>query len=92
VAAQYSSRLDEALDARLPASSQHAVTEAKRRTFAKIDPSQVPASQRQFVLKASARASRDAFHRVAAVGSGLMLLTALGGLLIRNRRRSVPDA
>jgi hypothetical protein len=87
VSAHYGSLLDQRLGHRLPASSQAAVREAKRRTFGTIDASTIPVGDRAFAAHASATASRDAFHLAVGIGGGLLLIAGVGGLGLRTQRR-----
>jgi EmrB/QacA subfamily drug resistance transporter len=90
VSAYYGSLLDQQLGHRLPASSQAAVLQAKRRTFGTIDPSAVPAADRAFAKRASAVASQDAFHLAVGIGGGLLVVAGIGGGLgLRTQRRTV---
>ena len=61
--------------------------QAKQRTFAPVDPAAVPAGRRASVRTASLDASNEAFHIVAGIGVGLLVVAGAGGLLIRNPRR-----
>ncbi|MEA2182628.1 MAG: hypothetical protein QOF69_1813, partial [Solirubrobacteraceae bacterium] len=87
VSAQFSSTLDRRLDAReLSPPARAAVAQARRQTFARVDPVRAGPE----VARAVQSASVDAFH----VGIGISAtLVALGGLLglagIRNPRRVV---
>jgi EmrB/QacA subfamily drug resistance transporter len=92
VAASYASSLDSALSGRLPASSAAAVEEAKRQAFARVDPAAIPPGRRAMAVRASADASQTAFHLVAGIGTGLLVVTGLGGLTLRGRRRSAVRA
>ncbi len=92
VAAHYSDGLDRRIANRLPASSASAVTAAKRRTFAKIDPAAVPPALRPAAERASLDASRDAFHLAAGVGAGLLAIAGLGGLALGGRPRTAVRA
>ncbi|HEY5187972.1 MAG TPA: DHA2 family efflux MFS transporter permease subunit, partial [Solirubrobacteraceae bacterium] len=83
VSAHYASLLDQRLGHRLPASSQAAVTAAKRRTFGTIRATAVPPGQRAFAGRAAATASRDAFHLAVEIGGGLLLIAGGGGLALR---------
>ncbi|GAC1493111.1 MAG: MFS transporter [Solirubrobacteraceae bacterium] len=89
VSAHYAAALDRNLQGRLPAASAAAVEQAKRRTFTAIDPVAVPPASRAVAARASARASRDAFHLAAEIAAGLLLLAALAGIGIRSAGR--PD-
>jgi EmrB/QacA subfamily drug resistance transporter len=92
VSAHYASLLDQRLGHRLPASSQAAVTAAKRRTFGTIRATAVPPGQRAFAGRAAATASRDAFHLAVEIGGGLLLIAGGGGLALRSERRTVVAA
>jgi hypothetical protein len=92
VSAYYARLLDQRLDHRLPASSQAAVTEAKRRTFGTIDSRSVPPSQRTFAAHAAATASEDAFHVAVGVAGGLLVMAGLGGLALRGKRETEVQA
>ena len=87
VSAQFSSTLDRRLDGlRLSAPARTAVAQARRQTFARVDPLRAGAD----ITRAVQSASVHAFH----VGIGISAtLVALGGLLglagIRNPRRVV---
>jgi EmrB/QacA subfamily drug resistance transporter len=89
VSAHYGSLLDQRLGTRLPASSQAAVREAKRRTFGTIAVSAIPPADRAFAANASATASRDSFHLAVGIGGALLTIAGVGGLALRTRRRSV---
>ena len=93
VAAHYGKVLDAQLGNRLPASAQPAVVAAKHRTFGTIAPAALPAGDRAFAQQAAAHASEDAFHLAMGIGSGLLVLTSLGGLALRGKRQTdVPCA
>src|SRR5450759_510198 len=92
VAADYTALLDQRLGHRLPASSQAAVQEAKRRTFGVIKASAIPPGERTFAAHAAATASRDAFHLAVEIGAGLLLIAGLGGLALRTERRTAVTA
>ena len=79
VAAQYAQSLRTGIGDRLPAASGHAVVAAERRTFAAIDLHTVPARDRALARHASRHASERAFHLAAEIGSGLLVLAAIGG-------------
>jgi MFS family permease len=91
VSASFSSSIDASLDGRpLSAASAKAVAQAKRRTIATVDVSQLPPAERAPVAAAVQDASVDAFR----LGIGLAAaLVALGGVLglvgIVNPRRKV---
>jgi EmrB/QacA subfamily drug resistance transporter len=89
VSSHYSAELDRRLDHKLPASSAPAVEEAKRRTFAPIDPRAVPPADRAMARAASDTAARDAFHLGAGIGAALLAVAGIGGVALRNPRR--PD-
>jgi len=90
VSAHYGSLLDQRLGHRLPASSQAAVREAKRRTFGTIDASAVPLADRAFARRAAASASEDAFHLAVGIGGALLVVAGIGGGLgLRTQRRTV---
>jgi EmrB/QacA subfamily drug resistance transporter len=89
VASSYASELDSRLGDQLPASSQGALEEAKRRVFGQIDPSAIPAAQRAEAEQASADASESAFHLACGIGAVLLTVAGLSGLALRNPRR--PD-
>jgi len=93
VAAQYASSLRNGLGDRLPHSSRPAVLAAERRTFAAIDAHALPSADRAFARHATEHASVHAFHLAAGIGSGLLVIAALGGgigLRVRSAR-AVPD-
>jgi EmrB/QacA subfamily drug resistance transporter len=93
VSAYYGSLLDQRLGRRLPASSQAAVRQAKRRTFGTIEASAVPAAERAFAERAAAGASEDAFHLAVGIGAGLLVIAGIGGGLgLRTQRRTVVAA
>jgi EmrB/QacA subfamily drug resistance transporter len=92
VSAYYAQRLNQRLDHRLPASSQAAVTEAKRRTFGTIDSGSVPPSQRTFAAHSAATASEDAFHVAVGVAGGLLVVAGIGGLALRTKRETEVQA
>ena len=93
VSAHYGSLLDQRLGHRLPASSQAAVREAKRRTFGTIDASAVPAADRSFAKRAAASASEEAFHLAVGIGGGMLIVAGIGGGLgLRTERRTVIEA
>ena len=88
VSAHYTALLDQRLGHRLPASSQAAVKEAKRRTFGVIKADAIPVGERAFAAHAAATASRDAFHLAVEIGGGLLLIAGVGGLALRTERRT----
>ncbi|HEY2440199.1 MAG TPA: MFS transporter [Solirubrobacteraceae bacterium] len=93
VSAYYGSLLDHRLGHRLPASSQAAVREAKRRTFGRIDPAAVPPADRTFAQRAAASASADAFHLAVGIAGGLLVIAGIGGGLgLRTRPATVVHA
>jgi EmrB/QacA subfamily drug resistance transporter len=90
VAAHYGSELDSRLAHRLPASSRPALRAAERRTFGTIDAGALPAGDRALARQVAATASEHAFHLAVGIGSGLLVVTAIGGavgLRTRPRRR-----
>ena len=90
VSAYYGTVLDQRLDHRLPAASQAAVREAKRRTFGTINAASVPAADRALAKHAAATASEDAFHLAVGIGAGLLVIAGIGGGLgLRTQRRTV---
>ena len=92
VSAEYARLLDQRLGHRLPASSQAAVVQAKRRTFGTIERGAVPPPQRAFAAHAAATASEDAFHLAVGVAGGLLVVAGLGGLALRSQRESEVQA
>jgi EmrB/QacA subfamily drug resistance transporter len=84
----YAHLLDQRLGGRLPPYSHPAVLEAKRRTFGTISPSAVPPAQREFVSRATASASEDAFHLAVGIGAGLLVVAGLGGFALQSRRET----
>jgi EmrB/QacA subfamily drug resistance transporter len=92
VSADHSSLLNQRLANRLPASSEAAVSEAKRRTFGAIEASAIPPADRAFAARAAAAASRDSFHLAVGIGGCLLVVAGLGGLALRTPRRSVVAA
>ena len=88
VAAQHASVLDSQLGNRLPASSHAAVVQAERRTFSTINRDAVPPTDRAFAERAAANASESAFHLAMGIGSVLLVITGIGGLALRTKRRS----
>ena len=87
VSAHYGALLDTRLAGRLPASAAPALREARRSTFGRIDPAAVPPSERTLAVRASATASRDAFHLAVGIAGVLLVITAAGGLALRTPRR-----
>jgi EmrB/QacA subfamily drug resistance transporter len=91
VAAQFTSTLDQRLDARpLSPAARQAVAQARKQTLARIAPPTLPAPERAFVARATEDASVTAFH----VGIGIAgALVGAGGVLglvgIVNPRRYV---
>lgn len=88
VSSYYSSLLDQRLGGRLPASSQAAVRQAKRRTFGVIEPGAVPPAQRALAADATATSSQDAFHLAVGIGAGLLVVAGTGGLALRAKPRT----
>jgi EmrB/QacA subfamily drug resistance transporter len=84
----YAHLLDQRLGGRLPAYSQPAVLEAKRRTFGIVRPSAVPPAQRKFVARAASSAAEDSFHLAMGIGSGLLVLAGFGGFALQGRRET----
>jgi EmrB/QacA subfamily drug resistance transporter len=92
VASFYGARVDLRLGHRLPASSQAAVREAKRRTFGTIDSAAVPPADRAFAHQATAKAGEDAFHVAMGIASVLLFVAGLGGLSLHGKRRTTVAA
>jgi EmrB/QacA subfamily drug resistance transporter len=93
VSAHYGSLLDQRLGNRLPAASQAAVRQAKRRTFGTIQASAIPPADRAFAQRAAAGASEDAFHLAVGIAAGLLVIAGIGGGLgLRTQRRTVVAA
>ena len=92
VAAHYGSALESRLGNRLPASSRPAVLAAERRTFGTIDARALPPADRAFASEAAARASENAFHLSMGIGSGLLVVAAIGGAVGLRPRRPVVGA
>jgi EmrB/QacA subfamily drug resistance transporter len=93
VSAYYGSLLNQRLGHRLPASSQPAVRQAKRRTFGQIDPAAVPPADQAFAQHAAAGASEDAFHLAVGIAGGLLVVAGIGGGLgLRTKRATVVHA
>jgi EmrB/QacA subfamily drug resistance transporter len=88
VAAHHASVLDSKLGDRLPPSSHTAVVQAQRRTFGTINRSTIPPADRPFAEQAAANASESAFHLAMGIGSVLLVVTGIGGLALRTKRRS----
>jgi EmrB/QacA subfamily drug resistance transporter len=88
VAANHANELDAKLGNRLPPSSNHAVEQAKRKTFGTIQPSAVPPSDRAFAEQAAASASESAFHLAMGIGSALLVIAGIGGFALQSKRRS----
>jgi MFS family permease len=88
VSAFYAKELDKSVAGRLPASSQPALLEAKRRTFGIVNPSAIPPAQRPYIKHAAATASEDAFHLAVGVAAGLLVVAGIGGLALRSERES----
>jgi hypothetical protein len=80
--------LDAKLCDRLPASSHGAVVQAQRRTFGTINPGSIPPTDRAFAEQAAASASESAFHLAMGIGSVLLVITGIGGLALKTKRRS----
>ena len=85
VASHYAAQLDAQLPP-LPATATRAVEQAKRQTFAQVNPARIPPAQRAEVQAASDSASESSFHLAVGLGAALLLLAGLGGLLLRNPR------
>jgi len=79
VAAQYATSLRAGLADRLPASSTPAVRAAAHRTFAPVDPRALPAGDRARARRAVGAASERSFHLAMEIGSGLLVIAAVGG-------------
>jgi predicted MFS family arabinose efflux permease len=93
VAAHYGALVTARLGDRLPASSHTAVVAAERRTFGTIDERALPPTDRVFARRVTAHASEDAFHLAMGIGSGLLVLAAIGGAVgLRPQRGSAPAA
>jgi hypothetical protein len=88
VAANHASALNSKLGDRLPASSHAAVVQAQRRTFGTINRSAIPPADRAFAEAAAASASESAFHLAMGIGSVLLVITGIGGLALKTKRRS----
>jgi len=88
VAAHHAAVLDSKLGNRLPASSHAAVVQAQRRTFGTIRRGALPPADRAFAERAAAAASEDAFHLAMGIGSSLLVITGIGGLALRTKRRT----
>jgi EmrB/QacA subfamily drug resistance transporter len=88
VAANHASALDSKLGDRLPPSSHAAVVQAQRRTFSAINPRTIPPADRAFAERAAASASESAFHLAMGIGSVLLVITGIGGLALRTKRRT----
>ena len=86
VASHYATALDARLPPALPVTASRAVEQAKRQTFAQVDAARIPPAQRAEVLAASDAASESSFHLAVGLGAALLLLSGLGGLLLRNPR------
>jgi EmrB/QacA subfamily drug resistance transporter len=91
VSASFSSSIDGSLDGRtLSAASTKAVAEAKRRTIATVDVSQLPVAERASVSTAVEDASVDAFRLGIGLAAGLVAIGGILGLVgIVNPRRTV---
>jgi predicted MFS family arabinose efflux permease len=89
VSAHYGTLLAHRLGDRLPPSSHAAVVAAQRRTFGTIDARALPPRDRAFARRAAAGASEDAFHLAMGIGSGLLVVAAIGGGVgLRTQRRT----
>ncbi|MGA9858363.1 MAG: DHA2 family efflux MFS transporter permease subunit [Solirubrobacteraceae bacterium] len=88
VSSYYGALLTQRLGHRLPASSQAALREAKRRTFGKLDAAAVPPADRNFAQRATATAAEDAFHVAVGIAGGLLVIAGIGGLAIRPKPRT----
>jgi EmrB/QacA subfamily drug resistance transporter len=91
VSSSFASAIDGELSGRrLSPAAQHAVTQAKRRTLATADVSQVPPAERAPVAQAVDDASVHAFHLGMGLSAGLVALGGVLGLVgIVNPRRTV---
>jgi hypothetical protein len=91
IAAAFTRSVDDNLGgARLSPAAQQAVHEAKRRTIARADVSNVPAAERAVVADAVTDASVRAFHIGIGIAGGLVALGGVMGLVgIVNPRRTV---
>jgi EmrB/QacA subfamily drug resistance transporter len=92
VSSYYAGLLDQRLGHRLPAGSQPALREAKRRTFGTIDAAAVPPADRGFARRTTATASEDAFHVAVGIAGGLLVIAGIGGLWLRPQRRAAVAA
>jgi EmrB/QacA subfamily drug resistance transporter len=88
VASQHASQLDAKLGNRLPPSAHAAVVQAQRRTFGTINRGAIPPADRAFAEQAAASASESAFHLAMGIGSVLLVITGIGGLALRTKRRT----
>ncbi len=88
VASHHASSLDAKLGNRLPASSHAAVVQAQRQTFGTIKRSAIPSADRGFAEEAAASASESAFHLAMGIGSVMLVITGIGGLALRTKRRT----
>jgi EmrB/QacA subfamily drug resistance transporter len=87
IAADYAHALDQRLGGRLPSSAAPAIEQAKRRTFAPVDPARVPPLLRAQVHRAGEQAAQHAFHLGAGLSAVLLVVAGIGGLALRNPRR-----
>jgi EmrB/QacA subfamily drug resistance transporter len=94
IAGQFSAALDERLrDAPMSPAAQQAVTEAKQRTLARVEPGNLPRAEAERVALATTQASVSAFHAGIGIAAGLVAVGGILGLVgIRNPRREVPCA
>ena len=88
VASQHASQLEAKLGNRLPPSAHAAVVQAQRRTFGTISRGAIPPADRTFAEQAAASASESAFHLAMGIGSVLLVITGIGGLALRTKRRT----
>lgn len=88
VASFYGAQLNHRLGHRLPASSQAALRDAARHTFATLKNADVPASEHAYVAHVTATAGEDAFHVAMGIASGLLAVAGLGGLALRGKPRT----
>jgi hypothetical protein len=73
--------------------AQQAVTEAKQRTLARVEPGNLPRAEAERVALATTQASVSAFHAGIGIAAGLVAVGGILGLVgIRNPRREVPCA
>ena len=67
------------------------VAEAKQRTLARVEPSNVPRPEAERIADATTLASVSAFHAGVGIAAGLVAIGGILGLVgIRNPRREVP--